>query len=191
MPDEHDRSRIVVDRADRQVIEQAAAQLRTGAIVAGYAGLPDKHLAFALALVLDELALHCASCAPRSGRSAAWRADAARVTARPRLRERSPDGPRSTFPSAHRTSAPWQDLDHPAAPKGPEFRHGEPRGCCRRRFRRTLLGSALARGTPPERGPARVRSPHARGVVLRAVDLPRVGRSALGTRHRPMWRRRG
>ena len=55
MPDEHDRSRIEVDRADRQVIEQAAAQLRQGAIRAGYAGLPGKHLAFALALVLDEL----------------------------------------------------------------------------------------------------------------------------------------
>ena len=32
MPDEHDRSGIEVDRADRQVIEQAAAQLRHGAI---------------------------------------------------------------------------------------------------------------------------------------------------------------
>ena len=40
------------------MIEQAAAQLRHGAIVAGYAGLPDKHLAFTLALVLDELARH-------------------------------------------------------------------------------------------------------------------------------------
>jgi hypothetical protein len=40
------------------VIEQAAAQLRHGAIVAGYAGMPDKHYAFALALVLDELARH-------------------------------------------------------------------------------------------------------------------------------------
>ena len=34
MPDEHDRSGIEVDRADRQVIEQAAAQLRHGAIPA-------------------------------------------------------------------------------------------------------------------------------------------------------------
>jgi hypothetical protein len=58
MPDEQDRRQIGVDRADRQVIEQAAAQLRHGAIVAGYAGLPDKHLAFGLALVLDELARH-------------------------------------------------------------------------------------------------------------------------------------
>jgi hypothetical protein len=40
------------------LIEQASAQLRTGAIRAGYAGMPDKHLAFALALVLDELARH-------------------------------------------------------------------------------------------------------------------------------------
>ena len=40
------------------MIEQAAAQLRHGAILAGYAGLPDKHYAFALALVLDELARH-------------------------------------------------------------------------------------------------------------------------------------
>jgi hypothetical protein len=55
---EQDRRRLEQDRADRQVIEQAAAQLRHGAIVAGYAGLPDKHLAFALALLLDELARH-------------------------------------------------------------------------------------------------------------------------------------
>jgi hypothetical protein len=40
------------------LVRQAAAQLRHGAIVSAYAGLPDKHLAFALALVLDELALH-------------------------------------------------------------------------------------------------------------------------------------
>ena len=58
MPDEHDRSRIEVDRADRALIEQAAAQLRQGAIRAGYAGLQGQHFAFALALVLDELALH-------------------------------------------------------------------------------------------------------------------------------------
>ena len=36
MPDEHDRSGIDVDRADRQVIELAAARLRQGAIRAGY-----------------------------------------------------------------------------------------------------------------------------------------------------------
>jgi hypothetical protein len=40
------------------LIEEAAARLRHGAIVAGYAGLPDKHYAFGLALVLDELAWH-------------------------------------------------------------------------------------------------------------------------------------
>jgi hypothetical protein len=38
-------------RADRRVVEQAAAQLRHGAIVAGYAGVEHKHIAFALALV--------------------------------------------------------------------------------------------------------------------------------------------
>ena len=45
-------------RADRALIEQAAAQLRRGAIRAGYARTPDKHYAFGLALVLDELARH-------------------------------------------------------------------------------------------------------------------------------------
>jgi hypothetical protein len=56
--DEQDRRRVEQDRADRQLIEQAAATLRTGAIRAGYAGMEHKHLAFALALVLDELARH-------------------------------------------------------------------------------------------------------------------------------------
>jgi hypothetical protein len=56
--DEQDRRGVGQDRADRQLIEQAAATLRTGAIRAGYAGLPRKELAFALALVLDELARH-------------------------------------------------------------------------------------------------------------------------------------
>jgi hypothetical protein len=50
--------RIEQDRADRAVIEQAAARLRSDAIRAGYAGLPRKDLAFGLALVLDELARH-------------------------------------------------------------------------------------------------------------------------------------
>ena len=58
MPDEHDRNRIETDRADRALIQQAAAQLRQGAIRASYAGMEHKHVAFALALVLDELALH-------------------------------------------------------------------------------------------------------------------------------------
>lgn len=58
MNDERDRRRVEQDRADRQVIEQAAAELRSGAIRAGYAGVEHKHVAFALALVLDELARH-------------------------------------------------------------------------------------------------------------------------------------
>jgi hypothetical protein len=66
MPDEHNRSGIDVDRADRALIEQAAAQLRQGAIRAGYAGLPGKHFAFALALVLDELALHVRDLRPEA-----------------------------------------------------------------------------------------------------------------------------
>jgi hypothetical protein len=61
---ERDRRRVEQDRADRQVIEQAAAQLRHGAIVAGYAGLPGKHYAFGLALLLDELALHLRDLTP-------------------------------------------------------------------------------------------------------------------------------
>jgi hypothetical protein len=40
MSDEHDHSGIDVDRADRQVIEQAAARLRQGEIKADYAGIP-------------------------------------------------------------------------------------------------------------------------------------------------------
>ena len=42
----------------REGLEQAAARLRHTAITAAYAGLEHKHLAFALALVLDELRLH-------------------------------------------------------------------------------------------------------------------------------------
>jgi len=56
--DERDRRRVEQDRADRQVIEQAAAELRSGAIRAGYAGVEHKHVAFARTLVLDELARH-------------------------------------------------------------------------------------------------------------------------------------
>ena len=58
MPDQHDRSQIEVDRADRLLIQQATAQLRHGAILAAYAGLEHKELAFALTLILDELARH-------------------------------------------------------------------------------------------------------------------------------------
>ena len=45
-------------RADRAIVEQAAAQLRQQAILAAYAGLEHKELAFGLALILDELARH-------------------------------------------------------------------------------------------------------------------------------------
>ena len=64
MNDERDRRRVEQDRADRQVIEQAAAELRSGAIRAGYAGVEHKHVAFALALVLDELARHVRDLTP-------------------------------------------------------------------------------------------------------------------------------
>jgi hypothetical protein len=47
-----------VIRADRAVIEKTAADLRHRAIFAGYAGLSGQHFAFALALILDELARH-------------------------------------------------------------------------------------------------------------------------------------
>jgi len=42
-------------RADRAVVERAAAHLRRQAILAGYAGLEHKHVAFGLALILDEV----------------------------------------------------------------------------------------------------------------------------------------
>jgi len=47
-------------RADRSVIERAATRLRSGAIRSGYAGLQHQHIAFALALILDELGRHLA-----------------------------------------------------------------------------------------------------------------------------------
>ncbi len=47
-----------VDQADRTLIEHAARRLRDQAISDGYAGLPHKHRAFALALLLDEMARH-------------------------------------------------------------------------------------------------------------------------------------
>jgi hypothetical protein len=58
MADEQEQRRIEVDRADRALIEQAAARLRQDAILAAYAGMERKELAFCLALILDELALH-------------------------------------------------------------------------------------------------------------------------------------
>jgi hypothetical protein len=45
-------------RADRAAVEQAATHLRHLAITAASAGLEHKELAFALALILDELARH-------------------------------------------------------------------------------------------------------------------------------------
>ena len=45
-------------RADRAIVEQAAAHLRQQAILAGYAGAEHKHVAFTLALILDEVARH-------------------------------------------------------------------------------------------------------------------------------------
>ncbi len=54
---QHER-RVAARRADRDVIERAAARLRSDAIRSGYAGLQHQHIAFALALILDELARH-------------------------------------------------------------------------------------------------------------------------------------
>jgi hypothetical protein len=51
-------ARKAVRGSDRALIKQAAAQLRHGAIQAGYSGLEHKEFAFALALILDELARH-------------------------------------------------------------------------------------------------------------------------------------
>jgi hypothetical protein len=45
-------------QADREVLERAAARLRSGAIQAGYAGFRHKQVAFGLALILEELARH-------------------------------------------------------------------------------------------------------------------------------------
>jgi hypothetical protein len=47
-----------LDRADQAVIEAAAAELRHRAIQDAYTGLRNKAVAFSLALLLDELALH-------------------------------------------------------------------------------------------------------------------------------------
>ena len=57
---QHERRTIEL-RADRDVLDRAAARLRSDAIRAGYAGLQHQHIAFALALILDELARHLAS----------------------------------------------------------------------------------------------------------------------------------
>jgi hypothetical protein len=45
-------------QADRDLLQRAAAWLRSDAIRSGYAGLSHKHVTFAFALLLDELARH-------------------------------------------------------------------------------------------------------------------------------------
>jgi hypothetical protein len=45
-------------RTDRELLERAARWLRHDAVRSGYAGLSHQHVAFALALILDELARH-------------------------------------------------------------------------------------------------------------------------------------
>jgi len=52
------RRRYAQLKADRGVVEQAAAHLRYRAILDGYVGLEHKEVAFALALILDEIARH-------------------------------------------------------------------------------------------------------------------------------------
>jgi hypothetical protein len=55
---EYERRRWEAIKADRALIDRAAAHLRHEAIRSEYAGLQHKHVAFALAMVLDELARH-------------------------------------------------------------------------------------------------------------------------------------
>jgi hypothetical protein len=45
-------------RADQQIVERAARRLRNRAIADGYTSVEYKHVTFALALLLDELARH-------------------------------------------------------------------------------------------------------------------------------------
>jgi hypothetical protein len=54
-----DRRRAAL-RADRDLLHRAATWLRSDAIRSGYAGLSHQHVTFAVALLLDELALHLA-----------------------------------------------------------------------------------------------------------------------------------
>ena len=95
MPDEQERHRIEVDRADRQVIEQGRGPAAARAIRAGYAGMHGKHFAFALALVARRAGpapARPASCG--AGAGGATRSDAAgRVTARPRRASTISTGP--------------------------------------------------------------------------------------------------
>ena len=45
-------------RTERELLERSARWLRSEAIRSAYAGLSHQHVAFALALLLDELARH-------------------------------------------------------------------------------------------------------------------------------------
>ncbi len=55
-----DERRRAALRADRDLLRRAASWLRSDAIRSGYAGLSHQHVTFAVALLLDELALHLA-----------------------------------------------------------------------------------------------------------------------------------
>jgi hypothetical protein len=52
------RRRYAQLKADRGVVEQAAARLRHRAVLRGYVGLEHKEVTFALALILDEITRH-------------------------------------------------------------------------------------------------------------------------------------
>lgn len=53
-----DERRRAALRADRELLQRGASWLRSDAIRSGYAGLSHQHVTFAVALLLDELALH-------------------------------------------------------------------------------------------------------------------------------------
>jgi hypothetical protein len=55
---EDQRRRYQRSMADRELVDQAAAELRHRAISDAYSGLEGKFVAFGLALILDELARH-------------------------------------------------------------------------------------------------------------------------------------
>ena len=84
MPDEHDRSGIEVDRADRQVIEQAAAQLRHGAIRAATRDWSTSTSRSRWRWCSTSWPATFATYGPRSARRRCAGADARRVAARPR-----------------------------------------------------------------------------------------------------------
>lgn len=52
-----DERRRAALRADRDLLRRAASWLRSDAIRSGYAGLSHQHVTFAVALLLDDLAL--------------------------------------------------------------------------------------------------------------------------------------